>query len=37
MADRTKKPYGKKVDPDEVVNDPADVVPRALAWLRTAR
>jgi carboxyl-terminal processing protease len=37
MADRTKKPYGKKIDPDEVVNDPADVVPRALAWLRTAR
>jgi carboxyl-terminal processing protease len=37
MADRTKKPYGKKVDPDEVVNDPAQVVPRALAWLRSAQ
>jgi carboxyl-terminal processing protease len=34
MADRTKKPYGKKLDPDEVINDPAEVVPRALAWLR---
>jgi carboxyl-terminal processing protease len=37
MADRTKKPYGKTVDPDEVVKDPAAVVPRALAWLRTAQ
>jgi carboxyl-terminal processing protease len=37
MADRTKKPYGKTVDPDEVINAPADVVPRALAWLRTAQ
>jgi carboxyl-terminal processing protease len=37
MADRTKKPYGKTIDPDEVVNDPAEVVPRALAWLRTAQ
>jgi carboxyl-terminal processing protease len=37
MADRTKKPYGNKVDPDEVVKDPAEVVPRALAWLRTAQ
>jgi carboxyl-terminal processing protease len=36
MADRTRKPYGKTVDPDEVVNDPAEVVPRALSWLRTA-
>ena len=33
MADRTKKPYGKTVDPDEVVDNPAQVVPRALAWL----
>jgi C-terminal processing protease CtpA/Prc len=37
MADRTKTPYGKTVDPDEVVKDPAAVVPRALAWLRTAQ
>lgn len=34
MADRTKKPYGKTVDPDEVVTNPAEVVPRALSWLR---
>jgi C-terminal processing protease CtpA/Prc len=37
MADRTKKPYGKTLDPDEVVSDPAEVVPRALSWLRTAQ
>lgn len=37
MADRTKTPYGKAVTPDEVVNDPAGVVPRALSWLRTAQ
>lgn len=36
MADRTKKPYGRTVDPDDVVNDPAEVVPGALSWLRTA-
>jgi carboxyl-terminal processing protease len=37
MADRTKKSYGKAVDPDEVVKDPAEVLPRALSWLRTAQ
>jgi carboxyl-terminal processing protease len=37
MADRTKKPYGKTVRPDEVINDPAEVVPRALEWLRIAQ
>jgi hypothetical protein len=34
MADRTMKKYGGTVQPDETVTDPAEVVPRALAWLR---
>ena len=34
MADRTKTLYGGAVPPDELVTDPADVVPRALTWLR---
>ncbi len=34
MADRTRRSYGGSVEPDELVADPAQVVPRALAWLR---
>ena len=34
LADRTKRTYGDIVRPDELVSNPADVVPRALAWLR---
>jgi carboxyl-terminal processing protease len=34
MADRTRRSYGGAVDPDELVANPAQVVPRALAWLR---
>jgi carboxyl-terminal processing protease len=34
MADRTMRKYGGAVEPDELVTDPAEVVPRALAWLR---
>jgi carboxyl-terminal processing protease len=34
MADRTMKKHGGTVQPDEMVTDPAEVVPRALAWLR---
>jgi len=34
MADRGKNPYGGTVPPDELVTEPADVVPRALRWLR---
>jgi C-terminal processing protease CtpA/Prc len=34
MADREKRPYGGAVTPDELVLEPGEVVPRALAWLR---
>ena len=34
MADRTLTIYGGVVEPDELVADPAQVVPRAVAWLR---
>jgi hypothetical protein len=34
MADRTMKKYGGAIEPDELVPDPGEVVPRALAWLR---
>jgi carboxyl-terminal processing protease len=34
MADRTMKKYGGAVHPDELVTEPAEVVPRAMAWLR---
>jgi len=34
MADRTLRKYGGTVEPDELVTDPAEVVPRAIAWLR---
>jgi hypothetical protein len=34
LADRTMRRYGDVVEPDELVSDPAQVVPRALAWLR---
>jgi len=33
MADRTKKEFGGPVVPDEVTSNPADAVPRAIAWL----
>ncbi len=35
MADRTMKKYGGVVEPDELVTNPVDVVPRAIAWLRS--
>ena len=34
MADRTMKKYGGVIEPDELVSDPIEVVPRAVAWLR---
>ena len=34
MADRTMKKYGGVIEPDELVSDPTEVVPRAIAWLR---
>jgi carboxyl-terminal processing protease len=34
MADRTKKEYGGAVTPDETVTEPAEVVTRAIEWLR---
>jgi carboxyl-terminal processing protease len=34
MADRTTHRYGGQVSPDEVINEPAAVVLRAVAWLR---
>ena len=34
MADRTMKKYGGAIEPDELVSDPVEVVPRAVAWLR---
>ncbi len=34
MADRTKQRYGGAVLPDELVTEPAAVVPRAVSWLR---
>ena len=34
MADRTMRKYGGVVHTDELVTDPAEVVPRALTWLR---
>ena len=34
LADRTTRRYGGVVEPDELVSDPAQVVPRAFAWLR---
>ena len=34
MADRTRRSYGSVVEPDELVADPAQIVPRAVAWLR---
>lgn len=33
MADRTLRSYGGVVEPDELVAEPAQVVPRAVAWL----
>ena len=33
MADRTKQEYGGPIVPDELMTNPADVVPRAVAWL----
>jgi carboxyl-terminal processing protease len=34
MADRTSQVYGGPLQPDEVITDPATVVPAAVAWLR---
>lgn len=34
MADRTMTKYGSKVQPDELINDSAHIVPRAVEWLR---
>jgi carboxyl-terminal processing protease len=34
MADRTEKPYGGPVVPDEVIEDPATAVERAIEWLK---
>ncbi len=34
LADRTMRRYGGVIEPDELVMDPAQVVPRAIAWLR---
>lgn len=35
MADRTRRPYGDQVPPDETVADSAQAVQRAIAWLLT--
>jgi hypothetical protein len=34
MADRTMKRYGAAVEPDEIVSDADQVIPRAISWLR---
>jgi len=34
MADRTRTPYGDSIVPDETVPGDAEVVQRAIAWLR---
>jgi len=34
MADRTKKAYGDRIEPDEMVAGPAQVVARAVAWIK---
>jgi C-terminal processing protease CtpA/Prc len=36
MADRTMKPYGDRIEPDESIPDPVQVVERAVAWLKGA-
>lgn len=33
-ADRTKKQYASRIEPDEVVADPGQVVSQAIAWLQ---
>jgi len=33
-TDRTMKKYGGVIEPDELVSNAIEVVPRALAWLR---
>lgn len=33
MADRTKRPYGESVLPDEEIADRDQVVQRAVTWL----
>jgi hypothetical protein len=35
MADRHRTKYGDSVAPDELIAEPSQVVPRAIAWLRT--
>ncbi len=34
MADRTRRTYGEQVAPDETVQDPDEMVRRAIAWLQ---
>lgn len=34
MADRTKKPYGNAIPPDEAIADPVAAAQRAAEWLR---
>lgn len=34
MADRTKRKYGDRITPDDVITDPTEMVWRAIAWLR---
>jgi hypothetical protein len=33
-ADRTKTRYAARIDPDEVISDPARAVDRAVEWLQ---
>ena len=37
MADRSLKAYGGVLVPDEVIDDPAQTVARAVSWLETGR
>ena len=37
MADRTRQPYGDAVVPDENIEDPDQVIQRAIAWLQSER
>jgi carboxyl-terminal processing protease len=35
MADRTKTKYGDTVAPDELIDDPSQVIQRAISWLQS--
>lgn len=37
MADRLKNRFGDSIPPDEVIQDPAETVRRAVDWLQTGR